>query len=147
MAKDKTGWIVKKQVKLYVRVTYKDSTGKRSELMRLARDRKHAKELKKELLETLEETNREQRIEGSRLTFKQLAEHYKESKLIAPQYQNERKIAGMRSWKRMRGVLKSLTAYFGKRLVREITNGDLEQYKLYRLNTPTCRHSFKNEGI
>jgi hypothetical protein len=139
MPKERSGCIVKKESKLYVRVTYHDSSGKRHELMRRAKDKKHAKQLLKQLLSELNHPNKEKRIEGSRLIFSQLAEDYKDKRLIPPVYQQERKIAGLRSWKRQHTFLKPLIECFGSRRVQNITPHDIESYKLLRLKTPTIR--------
>jgi hypothetical protein len=42
MGKDRRGWIVEREGKLFVRVSYTDNLGKERELMRRARDKKHA---------------------------------------------------------------------------------------------------------
>lgn len=143
MAKERTGSIVERNGKLYVRVAYTDVTGKGRELMRRAMDRADAKRIAKQLVAELEQPNREEAIEGSRMTFADLASIFTESRLTAPEYQGDRKIAGMRSWKRQLSFLKPLTEYFGKRRIREITPKELEAYKLMRLRTPTNR----GEGI
>lgn len=139
MAKERAGFIVKRNGRIYVRVSYTDASGKRRELMRRAENRPEAKKLLKKLLSELDAPNREQRIEGDKMTFNQLAEIFKARRIIAPQYQGDRKIAGMRSYKRQLGFLKPLVAQFGKRLLRDITPADLEAYKLARLKTPTRR--------
>ena len=51
--KDRKGFIVERAGKLYVRVSYTDNLGKRRELMRRAQDRKHARELQKQLVKQL----------------------------------------------------------------------------------------------
>jgi hypothetical protein len=42
---DRTGFIIECDGRLYVRISYADSLGKRRELMRRAQDRKRAKQL------------------------------------------------------------------------------------------------------
>ncbi len=141
MGKERKGSIVERDGKLYVRVGYKDSNGKYRELMRRAQDRADAKRIAKQLVAELEQSNREQIIEGSRMTFFDLASIFTESRLTAPEYQGERKIAGMRSWKRQLSFLKPLVEQFGKRLIRDVAPKELEAYKLMRLRMPTMRGS------
>lgn len=43
--------------RLYVRIAYTDSLGKKRELMRRAQDRRHARELKKQLVQRLDSTS------------------------------------------------------------------------------------------
>jgi hypothetical protein len=54
MGKERKGSIVEKNGRLYVHVASTDSLGKRRELMRRARDRKHARELQKLLVKQLD---------------------------------------------------------------------------------------------
>ena len=94
MPKEKTRFIVKRNGKLYVRVSYKDSTGKSRELMRRAKDRAEAKALAKQLVAELEKPNSEQVIEGSRMRFADLASIFTESKLTAPEIKASEKLLG-----------------------------------------------------
>jgi len=54
MSKERKGCIVERAGKLYVRVAYTDQLGQRRELMRRARDKKHARQLQKELVKQLD---------------------------------------------------------------------------------------------
>jgi hypothetical protein len=66
--------------KLYVRVAYTDSLGKRRELMRRAKDKKHARELKKQLvkqLDSAEPGNRRAELAAQKITFAKVAAAYK----------------------------------------------------------------------
>src|SRR5687767_6823670 len=96
---ERKGFIVERAGKLFVRVCYTDQLGRRRELMRRAKDRKHARELKKELTKQLEnsaEGNQRAELDGAKLTFRQLAERYEAVKLIPAQYVGDRKVAGLR---------------------------------------------------
>jgi hypothetical protein len=56
----------------YVRIAYTDSLGKRRELRRRARDRKHARELQKQLvkqLDSAEQGNQRAEIDAPKMTF------------------------------------------------------------------------------
>lgn len=66
-----------------------------------------------------------------------LAEIYKETKLVDAVYIGDRKIAGMRSFEQTRWHLKPLVEFFGLKNIRNITAGDVQKYKTHRLNTPT----------
>ncbi len=138
--KDRTGFIVEKNGKTYARICYTDNSGKRRELMRLAPGgKREAKKLLKQLCGELNKTNRDEIIEGSRLTFNKLADIYAERKLIPPQYVGDRKVAGLRSWKVLHGYLAPLREHFGRQKIVSITSHNLEQYKLTRLATPKKR--------
>lgn len=96
-----------------------------------------AKLIAKRLAEELKQPNREAVIDGSRMTFSQLASHYSESRLTEPEYHGDRKISGLRSWEHQRSLLKPLIEHFGNRKVREISPAELDAYKLKRLRSPT----------
>jgi hypothetical protein len=53
MSKIRKGWVVERAGKFYVNIGYTDDLGKRRELMRRAENKKHAKKLRKELVEQL----------------------------------------------------------------------------------------------
>jgi integrase len=53
MGKQRKGSIVERAGKFYVRIVYTDDLGKRRELMRRAQNKKHAKELQKQLVKQL----------------------------------------------------------------------------------------------
>ena len=54
MGKQRKGSVVERGGRLYVRVAYTDQLGQRRELMRRARDKKHARQLQKELVKQLD---------------------------------------------------------------------------------------------
>jgi hypothetical protein len=71
--------------------------------MRRAKDRKHARELMKQLVKQLEnsaEGNQRAELDGQRMTFRQLADKYEAVRLIPAQYAGDppRKISGLRSF-------------------------------------------------
>jgi hypothetical protein len=97
---ERKGFVVEKGGKLYVRVQWTDSLGKRRELMRRAQDRKHARELKKELVKQLDSADAEQKLAAEKTTFRELAERYEAQKLIPAVYAGDRKVEGRRNEKR-----------------------------------------------
>jgi integrase len=134
---ERKGFIVEKAGKLYVRVCYTDQLGQRRELMRRAKDRKHARELKKQLVKQLEnsaEGNQRAELDGQRMTFRQLAERYEAVKLIPAQYVGDRKVAGLRSFETPKRQLRQLVAHFGNARIRSITHSQVDDYRLKRLS-------------
>lgn len=73
------------------------------------------------------------------MTFVDLAQYYEERYLKPAEYRDGRKIAGLRSARYCELYLRTLKEYFGNRKLRSITYGDLEAFKLKRLETPTAR--------
>src|SRR5262245_25559 len=62
MANERKGFIVERDGRLYVRIQWTDNLGRRRELMRRAQDKKHARELKKELVKQLDSADAEQKL-------------------------------------------------------------------------------------
>jgi integrase len=138
MARERTGSIIKRDGKIYARLTYTDSAGKRHDLTRRAIDRKDAKRIIKEILAGLESKG-EQAVEASRATFNDLAERYSAVKVKPAEYREDRKIAGMRDHVTAAGHVRTLVEHFGSMKLRDITAGKIEQFKQARLATPKMR--------
>src|SRR5215813_5591534 len=122
MARKHTGSIIKRDGKLYARLTYTDSAGKRHDLTRRAIGKTDARRIIKDLIEGLESRG-EKAIEASRATFSDLAERYSSVKVQPPAYRGDRKISGLRSYKDVAGHVRTLVSHFGPRKLREITAG------------------------
>jgi integrase len=136
--KQKHGYIYKDGKSWVARLDFTDESGKRRIIRRYCATKTEANQKRLEILRSVEDRG-EKAIEGDKLTFKTLAEKYKEVKLIPAQYVNKRKVAGLRSFKTPLGFLNVLIGYFGRRKVRSITHADIETFKLRRLKEPTAR--------
>lgn len=121
------GWVA--------RFTFTDGAGKRNNITRRAENKNVAKEELRRLINKLENQG-ERSIEGDKLIFRDLAEVYEKRKLVPAEYHSDRKVHGLRSHKTPLGYLKTLTAYFGKRRIKNITHSDIEEFKQTRLKTP-----------
>jgi hypothetical protein len=111
MAKEKKGSIVERAGKLYVRLSYTDQLGKRRELMRRAQDRKHARELQKQLvkqLDSAEQGNQRAELDAQKMTFAKAAAAYDAAKLVPAVYVGDRKVAGLRGVRTPKANLKRL---------------------------------------
>ncbi len=144
MPRQREGCTVTRNGKLYARVTYVDSIGKRHDLLRRAENKTHAKELRRQLINQIADRG-ELAIAGDKLTFNQLANIYSDHKVKPAEYHHERKIAGLRSYFPIVGYIQTLTEHFGKKLIKNITNSDVENFKQVRLKTPTKQG--KNRAI
>jgi integrase len=131
--KERSGFIVERAGKLYVRVSYTDSLGKRRELMRRATDRQHARQLKKDLVKQLDSADAEQKLAAEKTSFREVAERYKEQKLIPAQYVGDRKVAGRRSLESPLRWIQLLIDHFGNARLRFITHSAIDAYRLQRL--------------
>jgi integrase len=134
MSKERKGFIIEKDGKIYVRIHYTDNLGQRRELMRRANDKPHARQLQKQLIKQLDKEDVEQHLTAERMTFKQLVERYSSYRLIPAQYVGDRKIAGMRSFSDATRRANQLSSHFGNVKIRSITYSMVDQYRLKRLN-------------
>src|SRR5262245_47261529 len=131
MGKERKGSIVERAGKLYVRINFTDSLGKRRELMRRAKNKQHARELKKQLVKQLDSA-RDQlaEVDAQKLTFAKVAAAYEAAKLIPAEYVGDRKIRGVRSLRTPKAYLKRLVQHFGAARIRSITYSQVDQYRL-----------------
>lgn len=138
MAKERKGYVFEdKDGRIWARVTFTDeATGKRKNVKRRAENRTEAKDLLKKIIREFDDAG-SKTIEADRLSFNQLADIYKKTKLVAPVYVGDRKVAGLRSHRQSGEHLKPLLAYFGRKSIKQITSSDIQKYKLHRLDTPT----------
>lgn len=134
---DRSGYIFQnKQGAWYARTTVTDSSGKRRNIKRRAKDKKDAKAILKRILRELD-------IEGSKfgdsssLTFNDLADFYKVHYCKPAEYVDGKKVSGLRDVQRAQSVLVRFRAYFGKRRLRDISYSDIRSYYMMRLKQPT----------
>lgn len=124
----------------YARIVRVDGNGKRKQFTKKAESKSHARRLYDELAETFAD-RKEKGIEGDKMQFRQLCDIYRETKLVTAEYHGDgdkrRKVAGVRSLKPVLTYLEVLRTHFGAKLVRSITQSDLEKFKLTRLKTKT----------
>lgn len=135
--KERSGYVFKLKDKWIARVTFTDASGKRKSVKRSADTQSEAKASLNRLLRELEEHDYDLTAETA--SFDWLADYYAEHYLVEPVYVDERKIAGLRSVRDSRRHLETLREFFGKKKLKAITYGDLEQFKRARLSKPTHR--------
>ena len=128
------GSIRERNGKLYARIQFIGEDGKPSSKERIARNRKHARELIKQMRQE-HETGGEALLDAHRMTFAVLAREYEKNKLVPAVIVDGKKVAGMRSYASMKRFLVPLLAYFGRKHLRAIRHTDIESYKNARLNT------------
>ena len=125
-----------KRVKVwYGCISYFDDTGKRKFERRKANNKTHAKELAQLLLREYDDGGQES-FDSAAMTFAQLAEYYRTTFLVDPEYVGGRKVVGLRNKYDFEKRLEILKNFFRNRKLRSITHGDLERYKTVRLRTP-----------
>jgi hypothetical protein len=88
------------------------------------------------MLEEIDQHGVTRTIDGSALTFKQLADHYEREYAIPAQYDKHGiKTAGLRSYRDALRKLMLLRSQFTRR-VKDISYGDLAAFNRLRLSTP-----------
>ncbi len=138
--KHRNGYVYREGNSWVARVDFTDESGKRRVARRYCETKTEANRKRQELVRSIEERG-EKAVDGDKLTFKTLAEKYKEARLIPAEYVNQRKVADVRSLASALYTLNVLVEYFGDRKVRSVTHADLESYKRARLKIPTVRGS------
>jgi integrase len=136
--RERTGQIFENKKKNHwtARVCYKNSNGKRTAIQRNAQDKAEAKKILKQLLETLEKGGR-QAIDIEKLTFEDLCLYYEKHYAKPAKFIENRKVEGLRDLGRVKGFLKQFKKYFGKMKLRQISYGDILDYRNERLKTET----------
>ena len=137
--KKPTGTITRRRGSWWVRVSYTDAvTGKRRELTRAGSTRAAVCDIRDRLIRELTDTNGRSAAHERGL-FSGLAQYYADIYLKAAEYRDDRKVAGLRGLASANSRLKTLVEFFGSRLLRSLTYGDLLRFKEDRLKTPTVR--------
>lgn len=137
MSKERTGSIYQdKNGNWFARITFTCSNGKRKDIKRKAKDKTTAKEIQKVLLRQLEDEG-ENSIDGSKMTFNSLADHYAKTYLVPAQYIDDRKIFGLRAVERVKICLVHFRQHFRNKKLREINYGDIYGYRSKRLKVTT----------
>jgi len=135
--KSRSGYVFQdKKGNWFARVTYTDRNGKRKNIQRKVENKSKGDELLKKLVNSID-NDKGASIETEKLTFTDLAEHYKKHYLKEAQYVNGRKVSGLRSIVQVRGYVNVLSEYFSKQKLRTITYEDLLSFRNARLQTST----------
>lgn len=136
--RERTGQIYENKItgKWVARVCYQNRNGKRTAVQKTAKTESDAKKALKKLLERLEDGGREA-IESEKLTFNNLADYYEKHYAKPVKYIDERKVEGLKDYKKVKAFLKQFKSFFGGMKLKKITYGDILEYRNYRLKIPT----------
>ena len=120
----------------FARITVKDSSGKRRNIKRRAKDKTEAKQLLRELVQHLE-LEGSKAVDAANMTFADLCDFYERVYLHPAEYIHETKVSGLRALDRAQRALALFRKHFGARRLRSITYGDIYEYRRLRLQTET----------
>jgi integrase len=125
----------KKRKSWQARLEWTDDGGRTRCRRRQVENKTAGNSLIKQWLRELEEQGAAY-LDAERMTFKELAEKYRDQRLVAPSYRAGKKVKGLRDWKEQRRRLDKLTEHFGKMPIRAITYASIERYRNELLDTP-----------
>lgn len=146
MSKERQGYIGQENGKWFARVTFTDSfTGKRRNIKRIVKTEAKAKQLLKELLKKLEGQG-EKVFDIEKLTFINLADYYEKHFCQPAEIVNGSKVSGLRSYEDAQRAVKRFRDFFGDKLLRLITHGDLVSYRRMRMKLPTHQSEVRAVG-
>jgi hypothetical protein len=119
-------------------------TGKQKEFKRYCLTKTEARKKLHELKNKFEKGGVKS-INADKSTFASLAEKFKRERLVDAVYVGERKIAGRRSLSAPSSWLKQLLFFFEVAKLNEITEGRIEQFKLWLSRLPTRSRILEKE--
>lgn len=125
------------------RVCYKNTNGKRTAIQRTAESKSDARKILKQLLEKLENGGREE-IDAEKLTFNDLADYYEKHYAKPAKFIDDRKVEGMRNYKKVKGFIRQFRLYFGKMTIKRISYEEILSFRNYRLTIPTHYKKTRN---
>lgn len=132
-------WVDPRTRKLYAKVQiptgkfYANGKAKYKTIMKPAKNKTDAAQIAQDELKD-HNSRGTAFLDGREMTFKKLADWYKDEYLIEAQYVNGAKVAGMRTWKAERSKLDRLCREFGKILLEDINETVLKRFKLNRFD-------------
>lgn len=142
--KERTGQIFENKKGLWVaRVCYQNKNGRRTAIQQTAETKTEASKVLRKLLDKLDTGGREA-IDAEKITFSELADFYQENYAKPAKFIDDRKIEGMRNYKRTRGFIKIFKAYFGKMKIQQISYEQILDYRNYRYTIPTHYKKTRN---
>lgn len=137
MANERSGYVYRaKNGSWYARTTITDTSGKRRNVKRRAKDKREAKEILKQLLRQLDAEGSKS-VDLARRTFDDLGDFYEAHYCKPAEYADGKRVAGLRDVARAKSSLDRFRACFGRRRLREITYGDIRAYYAARLKQDT----------
>lgn len=142
--KERKGQIFeKKDGKWIARVCYQNLNGKRTAIQQTADSESDARKLLKKLLSKLDDGGRKA-VDAEKITFNDLADYYELHYVKPAKFVDDRKIEGMRNYKRIKGFLKIFKLYFGKMKINQISYEQILAFRNYRYTIPTHYKNTRN---
>ena len=142
--KERTGQIFENKKGLWVaRVCYKNKNGKRTAIQQSAETKTEAGKILRKLLDKLDAGGREA-VDAEKLTFNDLADFYEKHYVKPAKFIDDRKVEGMRNYKKAKGFVKVFRAYFGTMKIQKIGYEEIVAFRSYRFSIPTHYKKTRN---
>lgn len=145
MPRIRKGSEVEKNGHWYARIRWTEENGKRRDMWIPAKNKSHASEIVQEKLQEIREHG-ENSLDKSRVRFDYLADYFEKNYLVSAEYVDGRKILGRRSLEGLKAQLSVMRDFFGKKMLRSISYGDVSRFRIERLKTP-CFRTGKQRAI
>ena len=143
--RERTGQIFKNKKGFWTaRVCYRNTNGKRTAIQQVAESQSDARKKLDDLLQKVEKGR--EAIDVNKLTFDDLADFYEKHYVKPAKFVDNRKIEGMRNYKKVRGYIKVFKLYFGKMKLEQISYESIMEYRNYRYTIPTHYKKTRNIG-
>lgn len=130
----KFDWTDPKTGYLYARVVVTQLDGSKKTIYRRAVNVTHAKQLAQDI-KTEYESRGQAFIDGRQMTFKKLADWYKDEFVIAPVYVDGQKVEGMRTCDGERLKIDRIVKHLGDDLINEMDETVFRKYRRKRLRS------------
>ncbi|HRH45514.1 MAG TPA: phage integrase SAM-like domain-containing protein, partial [Pyrinomonadaceae bacterium] len=134
------------RTQIFARVGYYDENGIWKYKYELATDEDDAKIKAAKIIQTYKKKGTAY-IDGTNMTFEELADWYKEKYAVPPTYENGQKSGGMRTWENCRYQLANLKNYFAKKRISKIDEEMLQQFKNRRKNIDKIKAASINRDL
>jgi integrase len=135
MPRKRAGSVLRRRGAWWARVVFIDASGARREKWRRADTRAAATDLRDELIRELDDRGLDA-FENRDRTFAELADRYEEKHAKPAEYRDGAKVAGLRSFARVKGQLATLREHFGNCSLRSVRYADLDELRTERLAQP-----------
>ena len=122
----------------YMKANYTDSNGNRRQAARKVTSTRS--EAKARVINAIEKSLNKVPDRPNIGSFKDFAEYYRTNHAIPAQFVDDVKVAGKKTWKKIRYDIVYLEAFFKNKALDRISRDDIQRYKLYRLNQPVKRN-------
>jgi len=134
------------RIQIFARVGYYDENGVWKYKYELAADEEDARQKAKDIIAKYKKQGTAF-IEGTNMTFEELADWYQNKYVVPPTYENGQKTGGMRTYDKVRYQIEHLKPFFAKKKISRIDEDTLQQFKNFRKNIDKVKPASVNRDL